>query len=91
MIFLKFGWFEAYKLFLVDLFSTPSSAPHANERKQSPSESSVRNKSTVILLGCWFLGYVTLKSPLKIAVALKYLKMTIFLGKPSCQQKCKNY
>ena len=88
MIFKKFGWFEAYKLFLVDLFSTPSSAPHANERKQSPS---VRNKSTVILLGCWFLGYVTLKSPLKIAVALKYLKMTIFLGKPSCQQKCKNY
>jgi len=75
MIQKKFGWFEAYKPFLVDLFSIPLLAPHANKRKQNLS---VRNKSTVILLGCRLLGYVTLKNPLKIALAWKYLKINRF-------------
>ncbi len=49
---------------------------------QKETKSSVRNKSTVILLGCRFLGYVTLKNPLKIAWPSNTKKLTFFWASP---------
>ncbi len=43
----------------------PSMGPNGG----SVAMDSVRNKSTVVLLGCRLLGYVTLKNPLKITLA----------------------
>ena len=72
MILKKFGGFEAYKLFLVDLFSTPQLAPHANKRKLNLSVRTQQKYGNTSMLPAFRL--CNFKESFKNSIGLKILK-----------------